>query len=100
RLRENYQPNCDIMGESDFAADIELIALCIDILRSFGLTEKDFAVRISDRELWPDFLREQKLPTERWEEVLQTIDKSGRESREKTEEKLGKLAGPVFSIFD
>jgi histidyl-tRNA synthetase len=100
RLREHYQLNCDIMGESDFAADIELIALCIDILRSFGLTEKDFVVRISDREFWTDFLRQQKLPTERWEEVLQTIDKSGRESREKTEEKLGKLAGPVFSIFD
>jgi histidyl-tRNA synthetase len=100
RLREHYQLNCDIVGETDFAADIELIALCIDILRSFGLTEQDFVVRISDREFWTDFLQEQELPTERWEEVLQIIDKSGREPREKTEEKLGKLAGPVFSIFD
>ena len=100
RLREHYQLNCDIIGESDFAADIELIALCIDTLRSFGLTERDFVVRISDREFWTDFLRQQDLPAERWEEVLQIIDKSGREPREKTEEKLGKLAGPVFSIFD
>jgi histidyl-tRNA synthetase len=100
RLREHYQLNCDIIGESDFGADIELIALCIDILRAFGLTEKDFVVRISDREFWTDFLRQQELPTERWEEVLQIVDKSGREPREKTEEKLGKLAGPVFSIFD
>src|SRR6267142_6541422 len=100
RLREHYQLNCDIMGENDFAADIELIALCIDILRGFGLTEEDFVVRISDREFWTDFLQQQKLPTEKWEEVLQTIDKSGREPREKTEEKLGELAGPVFSIFD
>jgi len=100
RLREHYQLNCDVIGETDFAADIELIALCIDILRSFGLTEQDFVVRISDREFWTDFLQEQKLPSDRWEEVLQIIDKSGREPREKTEEKLGKLAGPVFSIFD
>src|SRR5437868_7213894 len=100
RLREHYQLNCDIIGESDFAADIELIALCIDILRGFGLTERDFVVRISDREFWTDFLRAQKLPTEQWEEVLQIIDKSGREPREKTEEKLGKLAVPVFSAFD
>jgi len=100
RLREHYQLNCDIIGENDFAADIELIALCIDILRSFALTEEDFVVRISDREFWTDFLRQQKLPTEQWEEVLQIIDKSGREPREKTEEKLGKLAGPVFSVFD
>ena len=61
RLREHFQLNCDIIGESDFAADIELIALCIDILRAFGLTEKDFVVRISDREFWTDFLRQQKL---------------------------------------
>ncbi len=100
RLREHYQLNCDVIGETDFAADIELIALCIDILRSFGLTEQDFVVRISDREFWTDFLQQQELPAERWEEVLQIIDKSGREPREKTEEKLGNLAGPVFSIFD
>ena len=100
RLREHYQLNCDIIGESEFSADIELIALCIDILRGFGLTEKDFVVRISDREFWTDFLQQQKLPTERWEEILQIIDKAGREPREKTEEKLGKLALPVFSIFD
>src|SRR5438552_5725280 len=100
RLREHLQLNCDIVGESDLAADIELVALCIDILRAFGLTEKDFVVRISDREFWTDFLRQQELPTEKWEEVLQIIDKAGREPREKTEEKLGGLAGPVFSIFD
>src|SRR5438128_9285559 len=100
RLREHFQLNCDIIDESDLAADIELVALCIDILRAFGLTEKDFVVRISDREFWTDFLQQQQLPTEKWEDVLQTIDKSGREPREKTEEKLGKLAEPVFSIFD
>jgi len=49
--------NCDIIGEPDLAADIELVALCIDVLRAFGLTEKDFVVRISDREFWTDFLR-------------------------------------------
>src|ERR1700730_8357175 len=100
RLREHFQLNCDIIGESNFSADVELIALCIDFLRSFGFTAEDFVVRISDREFWTDFLQQQKLPSERWEEVLQTSDKSGREPREKTEQKLGKLAGPVFSIFD
>ena len=99
RLREHFQLNCDIIGESDFSADVELIALCIDILRAFGFTEKDFVVRISDREFWTDFLRQQKFPSERWEEILQTIDKSEREPREKTAEKLGPLADPVLSIL-
>jgi histidyl-tRNA synthetase len=100
RLREHFQLNCDIIGESNFSADVELIALAIDVLRSFGFTAEDFVVRISDREFWTDFLQQQKLPSERWEEVLQTIDKSEREPRDKTAEKLGKLADPVLSILD
>src|ERR1700759_5517672 len=78
RLREHYQLNCDIIGEADFAADIELIALAIDILRAFGLSEQDFVVRISDREFWTDFLRQHKIPENRWQETLQAIDKSER----------------------
>jgi len=92
RLREHFQLNCDIVGESDLASDIELVALCIDILRQFGFTEKDFVVRISDREFWTNFLREKNVSPDRWEELLQAIDKSEREPRERTAEKLGKLA--------
>jgi histidyl-tRNA synthetase len=99
RLREHFQLNCDIIGESDLAADIELVALCIDVLRAFGLTEKDFVVRISDREFWTDFLRERDVPVDRWDEYLQAIDKFGREPREKTAEKLGNLADPVFATL-
>ena len=99
RLREHFQLNCDIIGEASLAADVELIALCIDILRGFGFTEKDVVVRISDREFWIDFLRDQKVPEERWQEILQIIDKSERETREKTAEQLGALAEPVFAIL-
>ena len=99
RLREHFQLNCDIIGESDLAADIELVALCIDILRAFGFTEKDFVVRISDREFWTDFLREKDVPADRWDEFLQAVDKFGREPREKTAEKLGKLADDVFATL-
>ncbi|HAK06441.1 MAG TPA: histidine--tRNA ligase [Spartobacteria bacterium] len=99
RLREHFQLNCDIIGETALAADIELVALCIDIVRAFGFTEKDFVVRISDREFWTEFLRSQKVAPERWDEILQVIDKFGREPREKTTEKLGQLADPVLRIL-
>ena len=99
RLREHFQLNCDIIGETNLAADIELVALCIDVLRVFGFTEKDFVVRISDRDFWTDFLREKGVSPDAWDELLQAIDKSGREPREKTAEKLGKLAEPIFSIL-
>ncbi|MDQ2824921.1 MAG: histidine--tRNA ligase [Verrucomicrobiota bacterium] len=99
RLREHFQLNCDIIGEDAPGADVELIAVCIDLLRAFGFTEKDFVIRVSDREFWTDFFRQQNIPPERWDELLQIIDKSEREPREKTTEKLGPLADPVFKIL-
>src|SRR5256884_3893367 len=99
RLREHFQLNCDIIGEKDLAADIELVAVSIDILRAFGFTEKDFVVRISDREFWTDFFRDKDVPADRRDDLLQAIDKSGRESREKTAEKLGNLADPIFATL-
>src|SRR5437763_75628 len=99
RLREHYQLNCDIVGESSAEADAELIALAIDVVRAFGFTSDDFMVRISDREFWTEFLKSERVPEERWEEMLQAIDKSEREPREKTIERLGNLATPVFEIL-
>src|SRR6266481_238369 len=100
RLREHFQLNCDIVGEDSPNADVDLVALCIDILRAFGLTEKDFVIRISDREFWTDLLRAQKIDSRAWDEILQAIDKSERQPREKTAERLGELAEPVLKLLD
>ena len=77
-----------------------MIALAIDLLRGFGFTADQVVVRLSDREFWTDLLRAQNVPEERWSELLQVIDKSEREPREKTSERLGPLAGPVFEVLD
>jgi histidyl-tRNA synthetase len=100
RLREHFQFNADIIGEASLDADVEAIALCIDLLRGFGFSARDVVVRVSDREFWIDFLRSQNVPEENWQETLQIIDKSEREAREKTAAKLGPLAEPVFKILD
>ena len=100
RLREHFQFNADIIGEASLGADVESIALCVDLLRSFGFAANDFVVRVSDREFWIDFLRTQGVPEESWQEILQIIDKSEREPREKTATKLGALAEPAFKILD
>lgn len=100
RLREHFQLNCDLIGEASVEADTELIALAIDLLRAFGFSPEDVVVRISDREFWTDFLRDQNITVDRWPELLQVIDKSERESREKTAERLGPLAAAVFAILE
>jgi histidyl-tRNA synthetase len=100
RLREHFQLNCDLIGDASPAADVEVIALAIDLLRGFGFTARDFVVRLSDRAFWTDLLAAGNVPNDRWHELLQVIDKSEREPREKTAEKLGALAGPVFEVLE
>ncbi|PAW79243.1 MAG: histidine--tRNA ligase [Verrucomicrobia bacterium Tous-C9LFEB] len=100
RLREHYQFNCDLIGEASLEADVELIALCIDTLRAFGLNEKDFVIRLSDRQFWVDFLKSKQVPEDKWYDVFQAIDKSERQPREKTAELLGALAEEVLNILE
>ncbi|MEP7070986.1 MAG: histidine--tRNA ligase [Verrucomicrobiota bacterium] len=99
RLREHFQLNCDLIGEAGVEADIELIALCIDLLRAFGFARDDIVVRISDREFWTEFLEARDVPPEQWPQMLQAIDKSEREPRERTAENLGRIADAVFQTF-
>src|ERR671920_849493 len=54
RLREHFQLNVDILGAADVAADAELLAVAVDILRALGLGREDFLARVSDRRLWRD----------------------------------------------
>jgi histidyl-tRNA synthetase len=97
RLREHFQFNADLIGESDPAADAELIALLIDTLRSFGLTAQDFVIRLSSREAWHEFFVSKHGKHENEYEFFQTIDKLERSSREETEKKLATLGiSPAF----
>src|SRR5213078_2065872 len=41
RLREHFQLNADIVGESSLVADAELLALAIDVMRGVGLKATD-----------------------------------------------------------
>src|SRR5881275_3442344 len=47
RLREHFQLNVDIVGETDVTADAELLAVAIDIMREFGLSPEDVRARVS-----------------------------------------------------
>ena len=99
RLREHFQFNADIIGETDVAADAELIALAIDTLRSFGLTENDFVVRVSDRRAWQKMFTDAGIAADQQYAAFQAIDKMEREPVEKTREKLAAVTGKVDEIL-
>ena len=88
RLREFYQINCDLIGDNSLASDAELISLAINLLRGFGLTSRDFSVRLSNRNLWSDFLKRHDVPVDRTAEFLSIIDKLGREEETRLAQKL------------
>src|SRR5215204_1465420 len=62
RLREHFQLNCDLIGESGPLGDAELIALSIDVMRAFGLSPQDVRVRLSDRRVLTAILQERGVP--------------------------------------
>jgi histidyl-tRNA synthetase len=70
-----FQFNADIFGEPGPEAEIELIALLVQCLRSFGLTAEDFYVRLSDRNLWFYYLEDLGLDDARVRAVLGAVDK-------------------------
>jgi histidyl-tRNA synthetase len=88
RLREHFQFNADLVGETDPAADAELIALLIDTLRAFGLTAEDFVIRLSSRNAWQDFFKHGGGDTAHEYNFFQIIDKLERIAPEESEKKL------------
>jgi histidyl-tRNA synthetase len=91
RLRSFFQFNADIFGEAGPEAELELIPLLIQILSGFGLTQEDFYIRLSDRNLWVHYLESLGVAAETVPGVLSVIDKMERDSAEASTAKLEAL---------
>lgn len=98
RLREFYQFNCDILGEPSPAADAELVALSIDLMRDLGFGPEDFAIKLSDRSAWSIFIEQENIAIENTDAFLQVIDKLERDKAEKLDEKLSALGTSLEAV--
>ncbi len=101
-----FQFNADIFGEPGVEAEIELIALLVQCLRAFGLTEADFRIRLSDRNLWFYYLESLGLDEPRIRAMLGAVDKfekSGDDAFKSYTEAFGALddglKGKVLSFL-
>jgi len=88
RGREFIQLNADIIGESNVAADAELIALAIETMLAFGFRDGDFVVRVSDRSAWAGFAKKHGITGEEIGQFLQIVDKLDRDPPEKLAARL------------
>jgi histidyl-tRNA synthetase len=98
RLREHYQLNVDIFGSADVAADAELVACAVDIMRAFGLTSQDVVVRVSDRRLLHAYLESLAVPADAIASVYTVIDKLERTPPDVSREKLAALGVSAEAI--
>lgn len=93
RLREHFQWNVDIVGESGHVADAEVAAVAIDGVRALGLSHEDIHARVSDRRLLSATLRAVGVSGEGLLVAFSVIDKLERESPDRSLARLERDAG-------
>src|SRR5256885_1158795 len=98
RLREHFQLNVDLFGTSDIAADAELLACAVDIMREFGLTSRDVVARVSDRRILHAYLTSLGVPDSALAATYVVIDKLERTPAPVSIEKLAALGASTDAI--
>ncbi len=91
RLREHFQLNVDIVGETDVTADAELLAVALECMRAMGLGPGDVRAKVSDRRLLTAILEALQVPDAQAPAVFGVIDKLDRQPRDVSAEKLRDL---------
>ena len=92
RLREHFQLNVDICGESGPAADAEVIAVAIDIVRRLGFGPNDVRARLSDRRVLAEALAGLGVSEAELPGVLGAFDRYDK-SKEAAEAALDEVLG-------
>jgi histidyl-tRNA synthetase len=106
RLREHFQLNCDLIGEAGTLADVEIIALALDVMRAFGLGPANVRARVSDRRVVTGLLAAHGVPEDGMNEAFLAIDKVERTPRAELASRLhaagfsGEANDAVFRIAE
>ncbi len=83
RFRQFVQCDADTVGAASAAADAEMIALAAEVMRSVGLKDGDYVIRVNDRRLLDGVLESiGAAEPERRMRVLRAADKLDRLGRD------------------
>lgn len=100
RLKEHFQLNVDIVGETDVSADAELLAVALECMRAFGLGPDDVRAKVSDRRLLVALLQSFDVSDQQMPAVFAVIDKLDRQPHDVSREKLGELGMAAKGVDD
>jgi histidyl-tRNA synthetase len=98
RVKEHYQFNADIIGIDHPAADAEIIALSVDIIKTAGLKDEEFICVINSRELLQGFIEYIEAPN--YVDVIRVIDARAKHLQNTLEEKLAKDIQKTIEVTD
>lgn len=90
RLREHFQLNMDLIGESGPLADAEIIAAALDVMRAFGLGPDAVRARVSDRRVAAALLEHAGVGADLLPAAYAAIDKIERDDADALIGQLGK----------
>lgn len=78
RLREFYQADVDLVGLPEGEADVEIVTLASELLKSFGASEKDFVIRLNSRTLLNAACKAAGLKGDAVRQYLRLLDKKSK----------------------
>ena len=73
RYREFWQAGCELFGAASVEADIEILVLCLSLMKKLGI--KEYVLRVNDLTILRTFLAEVGLSDENQRHVFGLIDK-------------------------
>lgn len=79
RYREIYQCDIDIVGSKSPLADVEIVLVINDVLKALDF--KDFEIRVNSRQVLFSIMKENNIPKDKWQTVIQTLDKLDKKDK-------------------
>ncbi|MEN9647599.1 MAG: histidyl-tRNA synthetase, histidyl-tRNA synthetase [Candidatus Parcubacteria bacterium] len=96
RVREFWQLNCDMFGVDSTSADVEVIQLAYNIMKSFGARDGDFKIYINNAKLFRENINGKLLDTELFPKAKKLIDSIQKISKEEFDVEWSKISNQQF----
>ncbi|MEN8252578.1 MAG: ATP phosphoribosyltransferase regulatory subunit [Patescibacteria group bacterium] len=99
RGREFWQLNADIFGVEGLDAEIEIIGLAYEIMKSFGSKRDDFQIKVNDRAFVQEIFDESGLDLEQSYTISKIFDRKSKLTQEEFKTQVKTVLGDKTDEF-
>ena len=96
RLKEHWQLNVYMFGLDSIYAEVEMLQITYDMMKTFGLDDSQFVIKISNRRMLDSFFAQTTLSEEQKTKFLKLIDQKNKINN--FDELLKEIAGKNFKF--